>query len=153
MPLARRHRLLGAGAELFYERPLHIVRGSGVWLYDARGLAYLDVYNNVPHVGHTHPQVVAAIQKQTALLATHTRYLHARILEYAERLTATLPAHLDACMFVNSGSEANDVAWRLAQFATGRSGGIVMAARLSRHHGRRGGADAEHAASREMLES
>jgi 4-aminobutyrate aminotransferase-like enzyme/Ser/Thr protein kinase RdoA (MazF antagonist) len=124
--LARRHRLLGAGAELFYERPLHIVRGSGVWLYDAQGLAYLDVYNNVPHVGHTHPEVVAAIQKQTALLATHTRYLHARILEYAERLTATLPAHLDACMFVNSGSEANDVAWRLAQFATGQSGGIVM---------------------------
>jgi len=124
--LARRQRLLGAGAELFYERPLHIVRGSGVFLYDARGLAYLDVYNNVPHVGHTHPEVVAAIQKQTALLATHTRYLHAHILEYAERLTGTMPAHLDACMFVNSGSEANDVAWRLAQFATGRSGGIVM---------------------------
>ncbi len=126
VPLARRHRLLGAGAELFYERPLHIVRGSGVWLYDARGLAYLDVYNNVAHVGHTHPAVVAAIQKQTALLATHTRYLHAHILEYAERLTATLPARLDACMFVNSGSEANDVAWRLAQFATGRSGAVVM---------------------------
>jgi 4-aminobutyrate aminotransferase-like enzyme/Ser/Thr protein kinase RdoA (MazF antagonist) len=124
--LARRHRLLGAGAELFYERPLHIVRGSGVWLYDARGRAYLDVYNNVPHVGHTHPKVVAAIQAQTALLATHTRYLHARILEYAERLTATMPPHLDACMFVNSGSEANDVAWRLARFATGRDGGIVM---------------------------
>ena len=127
VPLARRHRLLGAGAELFYERPLHIVRGSGVWLYDAQGLAYLDVYNNVPHVGHTHPVVVAAIQKQTALLATHTRYLHARILEYAERLTATLPAHLDACMFVNSGSEANDVAWRLAQIRDRqRDGGIVM---------------------------
>ena len=126
VPLTRRRRLLGAGAELFYERPLHIVRGSGVWLYDAQGLDYLDVYNNVPHVGHAHPAVVAAIQKQTALLATHTRYLHARILEYAERLTATLPAHLDACMFVNSGSEANDVAWRLAKFATGRDGGVVM---------------------------
>jgi len=126
VPLARRQRLLGAGAELFYERPLHIVRGSGVWLYDSQGLAYLDVYNNVPHVGHAHPAVVAAIQKQTALLATHTRYLHARILEYAERLIATLPAHLDACMFVNSGSEANDVAWRLAKFATGCDGGLVM---------------------------
>jgi len=126
VPLARRHRLLGAGAELFYEQPLHIVRGSGVWLYDARGLAYLDVYNNVAHVGHAHPKVVAAIQRQTAVLATHTRYLHAHILEYAERLTATMPAHLDACMFVNSGSEANDVAWRLAHFATGRVGGIVM---------------------------
>lgn len=123
---SRRHRLLGAGAELFYEKPLHIVRGSGVWLYDAEGLAYLDVYNNVPHVGHAHPTVVSAIQTQTALLATHTRYLHGRILEYAERLLATLPAHLDACMFVNSGSEANDVAWRLARFATGGEGGVVM---------------------------
>jgi len=124
--LARRRRLLGSGAELFYERPLHLVRGSGVWLYDAQGRAYLDVYNNVPHVGHAHPSVVAAIQRQTALLATHTRYLHGRILDYAERLTATMPAHLDACMFVNSGSEANDVAWRLAQFATGHEGGVVM---------------------------
>ena len=126
VPLSRRHRLLGAGAELFYEKPLHIVRGSGVWLYDAQGHAYLDVYNNVAHVGHAHPTVVAAIQKQTAVLSTHTRYLHSRILEYAERLLATLPAHLDACMFVNSGSEANDVAWRLARFATDRHGGLVM---------------------------
>jgi 4-aminobutyrate aminotransferase-like enzyme/Ser/Thr protein kinase RdoA (MazF antagonist) len=124
--LARRHRLMGAGAELFYEKPLHIVRGAGVWLYDAEGRAYLDVYNNVPHVGHTHPTVVAAIQKQTAVLATHTRYLHANILEYAEQLTGCLPAHLNACIFVNSGSEANDVAWRMAQMATGHGGGLIM---------------------------
>ncbi len=124
--LGRRHRLLGAGAELFYGRPLHLTRGSGVWLYDPEGRAYLDVYNNVPHVGHSHPGVVNAIQRQTAMLATHTRYLHGRILDYAERLTATLPAHLDACIFVNSGSEANDVAWRIAQFATGHTGGVVM---------------------------
>src|ERR1700730_15718924 len=124
--LARRHRLMGAGAELFYEKPLHLVRGAGVWLYDAQGRAYLDVYNNVPHVGHTHPTVVAAIQRQTAILATHTRYLHENILEYAERLTARLPAHLDACIFVNSGSEANDVAWRMAQMATGHHGGLIM---------------------------
>jgi 4-aminobutyrate aminotransferase-like enzyme/Ser/Thr protein kinase RdoA (MazF antagonist) len=124
--LARRHRLMGAGAELFYEKPLHIVRGSGVWLYDAEGRAYLDVYNNVPHVGHTHPTVVAAIQKQSAILATHTRYLHESILQYAEQLTARLPAHLDACIFVNSGSEANDVAWRMACMATGQHGGLVM---------------------------
>jgi 4-aminobutyrate aminotransferase-like enzyme/Ser/Thr protein kinase RdoA (MazF antagonist) len=124
--LARRHRLMGAGAELFYERPLHLVRGAGVWLYDAQGRAYLDVYNNVPHVGHTHPTVVAAIQRQTGILATHTRYLHGDILEYAERLTARLPAHLDACIFVNSGSEANDVAWRMARMATGHGGGLVM---------------------------
>jgi 4-aminobutyrate aminotransferase-like enzyme len=124
--LARRHRLLGAGAELFYEKPLHIVRGAGVWAYDAEGRAYLDVYNNVPHVGHTHPTVVAAIQRQTAILATHTRYLHENILEYAEQLTARLPAHLNACIFVNSGSEANDVAWRMAQMATGHGGGLIM---------------------------
>jgi 4-aminobutyrate aminotransferase-like enzyme/Ser/Thr protein kinase RdoA (MazF antagonist) len=124
--VARRHRLMGAGAELFYEKPLHLVRGAGVWLYDVQGRAYLDVYNNVPHVGHTHPTVVAAIQKQTAILATHTRYLHENILEYAEQLTARLPAHLDACIFVNSGSEANDVAWRMAQLATGHHGGLVM---------------------------
>ena len=124
--LARRHRLMGAGAELFYEKPLHLVRGAGVWLYDTQGHAYLDVYNNVPHVGHAHPTVVAAIQRQTATLATHTRYLHENILQYAEQLTARLPAHLDACIFVNSGSEANDVAWRMAQMATGHRGGLVM---------------------------
>jgi 4-aminobutyrate aminotransferase-like enzyme/Ser/Thr protein kinase RdoA (MazF antagonist) len=124
--LARRHRLMGAGAELFYEKPLHLVRGAGVWLYDAKGRAYLDVYNNVPHVGHAHPAVVAAIQRQTALLATHTRYLHENILDYADQLTARLPAHLDACIFVNSGSEANDVAWRMAQMATGNRGALVM---------------------------
>ena len=117
---------MGAGAELFYEKPLHLVRGAGVWLYDAQGHAYLDVYNNVPHVGHTHPAVVAAISAQTAILATHTRYLHGNILEYAERLTARLPSHLNACIFVNSGSEANDVAWRLAQMASGHRGGLVM---------------------------
>ncbi|MDB6082865.1 MAG: aminotransferase [Gammaproteobacteria bacterium] len=125
--LGRRHRLMGAGAELFYEQPLHLVRGEGVWLYDAAGQAYLDVYNNVAHVGHCHPTVVRAIQRQIATLATHTRYLHERILEYAENLTSRCPPHLDACIFVNSGSEANDVAWRMAQFATGHAGGVVMA--------------------------
>ena len=126
LDLARRQRLMGAGAELFYEQPLHMVRGRGVWLYDRIGRSYLDVYNNVPHVGHAHPTVVQAIQKQTAILSTHTRYLHGGILEYAERLTATLPPHLNACIFVNSGSEANDVAWRMAQSANGHKGGLVM---------------------------
>jgi 4-aminobutyrate aminotransferase-like enzyme/Ser/Thr protein kinase RdoA (MazF antagonist) len=124
--LGRRHRLMGIGAELFYEQPLHFVRGEEVWLYDPEGRAYLDVYNNVPHVGHCHPAVVRAIRRQAATLATHTRYYHARILEYAEQLTARCPPHLDACIFVNSGSEANDVAWRMAQFATGHQGGVVM---------------------------
>jgi 4-aminobutyrate aminotransferase-like enzyme len=124
--LSRRRRLLGAGAELFYDQPLHIVRGEGVWLIGAGAERYLDVYNNVAHVGHSHPAVVQAIQRQAAILATHTRYLHESILEYAERLTARLPAHLDTCIFVNSGSEANDVAWRLAQSATGNGGGLVL---------------------------
>jgi 4-aminobutyrate aminotransferase-like enzyme/aminoglycoside phosphotransferase (APT) family kinase protein len=125
--LGRRHRLMGAGAELFYEKPLHLVRGEGVWLYDPQGRAYLDVYNNVPHVGHGHPTVVRAIQQQTAMLMTHTRYLHERILEYAEELTSRCPGGLDTCIFVNSGSEANDVAWRMAQFASGHQGAVVMA--------------------------
>jgi 4-aminobutyrate aminotransferase-like enzyme/Ser/Thr protein kinase RdoA (MazF antagonist) len=125
--LARRHRLMGAGAELFYEEPLHLVRGEGVWLFDPQGRAYLDMYNNVPHVGHCHPTVVGAIQRQTATLVTHTRYLHHLILEYAEQLTSRCPKELDACIFVNSGSEANDVAWRLAQFATANRGAVVMA--------------------------
>jgi len=125
--LERRHRLLGANAELFYEQPLHFVRGSGVYLFDPEDRAYLDVYNNVPHVGHCHPAVVRAIAGQAARLATHSRYLHGAILEYAEALTARCPPQLNTCIFVNSGSEANDVAWRLAQFATGRRGAVIMA--------------------------
>lgn len=124
--LKRRHRLLGAGAELFYDRPLHIVRGQGVWLYDAAGNKYLDVYNNVPHVGHGHPSVAAAIARQTAALATHTRYLHPAILDYAEELLDGLPSGLDTCIFVNSGSEANDVAWRIAKMASGQNGALIM---------------------------
>ena len=122
----RRARLLGAGAELFYEEPLHIVRGEDVWLVDAAGRRYLDVYNNVAHVGHAHPTVADAIRRQSATLATHSRYLHEGILEYAEALCASLPTHLDTCIFVNSGSEANDVAWRIAKGATGRSGALIM---------------------------
>ncbi len=125
--LDRRHRLMGCGAELFYQQPLHLVRGLGVWLYDAQGRPYLDVYNNVPHVGHCHPSVVRAVQRQTATLVTHTRYLHGRILDYADELAKRCPAPLDACLFVNSGSEANDVAWRIAQFATGQRGALVVA--------------------------
>lgn len=125
--LSRRHRLLGKGSELFYEKPLHLVRGSGVWLFDPQGHPYLDVYNNVPHVGHAHPAVVRAVQSQAAILATHTRYLHSGILDYAERLLAKMPSRrLDACIFVNSGSEANDVAWRMARFATGHEGALIL---------------------------
>jgi 4-aminobutyrate aminotransferase-like enzyme/Ser/Thr protein kinase RdoA (MazF antagonist) len=124
--LKRRHRLLGAGAELFYENPLQIVRGTDVWLFDAAGRRFLDVYNNVPHVGHAHPAVVAAIARQSSLLATHTRYLHPGILDYAEELVRGLPSGLDTCIFVNSGSEANDVAWRIAKMASGNDGALIM---------------------------
>ena len=124
--LARRQRLMGAGAELFYQTPLHFVRGAGVWLYDAQENAYLDVYNNVPHVGHSHPKVARAIGRQCAILSTHTRYLHDSILRYAEALTSRLPAHLNSCIFVNSGSEANDVAWRMVKMASGQAGALIM---------------------------
>jgi 4-aminobutyrate aminotransferase-like enzyme/Ser/Thr protein kinase RdoA (MazF antagonist) len=126
--LARRQRLLSPALRLSYERPLHIVRGFRQFLYDSSARAYLDAYNNVAHVGHSHPRVVSAVQRQVALLNTNTRYLHENILDYAERLTATLPAELSACLFVNSASEANELALRLARGFTGRRDMCVMAA-------------------------
>ncbi len=124
--IARRHRVLGRDLSLTYKDPLHIVRGDGVWLYDANGRAYLDAYNNVPQVGHAHPAVVEATARQSATLNTNTRYLHETVLEFSERLTATLPDELEVCAFVNSGSEANDIAWRMARVWTGHGGGLVM---------------------------
>jgi 4-aminobutyrate aminotransferase-like enzyme/Ser/Thr protein kinase RdoA (MazF antagonist) len=124
--LQRRRGLLGANAELSYDVPLHLVRGDGVWVYAADGQRFLDVYNNVPHVGHAHPAVVDAVRVQASRIASNTRYLDEIILDYAERLTATLPDSLDTCLFVNSGSEANDIAWQIAQSYTGRRGAIVM---------------------------
>jgi 4-aminobutyrate aminotransferase-like enzyme/Ser/Thr protein kinase RdoA (MazF antagonist) len=122
----RRGRLLGSAiSPLTYDRPLHLVRGSGAWLYDADGRAYLDCYNNVPVVGHSHPRVVEAIARQAATLNTNARYLHGSALELAERLIATVPDGLDTVMLVNSGSEANDLAWRLATTVTGATGGLV----------------------------
>jgi len=112
---------------LFYEHPVHLVRGEGVWLFDPDGRRYLDCYNNVPVVGHGHPRVVRAVAEQQRLLATHSRYLHEAIVELAERLKATLPPALDAVLVVNSGSEANDLAWRIARAATGRAGAVVSA--------------------------
>jgi 4-aminobutyrate aminotransferase-like enzyme/Ser/Thr protein kinase RdoA (MazF antagonist) len=125
--MGRRRRLLGSHAELSYGNPLHLVRGEGVWVFDADGRRFLDVYNNVPHVGHANPVVVNAIAIQLSRIASNTRYLDERILDYAERLTATLPVGLDACLFVNSGSEANDIAWQIAQSQTGNAGALVMA--------------------------
>ena len=124
--LERRRRALPR-SPLFYEHPVHLVRGEGVWLFDPNDMRYLDCYNNVPVVGHSHPRVVQAVTQQQRLLATHSRYLHEAIVELAERLQATMPPELDAVMVVNSGSEANDLAWRIARAATGRSGAVVTA--------------------------
>ncbi|MBC8504942.1 MAG: aminotransferase class III-fold pyridoxal phosphate-dependent enzyme [Anaerolineales bacterium] len=123
--LARRARLLGPCTYLFYKRPLHIVRGEGVWLYDVDGNRYLDAYNNVSHVGHCHPHVVNAIAKQASKLNTSTRYMHGLILELAEQITKRLPEPLSVCMFVCTGSEANELAWRMSQLTSGNSGVLI----------------------------
>jgi len=116
---------MGSAYRLFYEQPIHLVRGEGVWLYDADGRKYLDMYNNVPHVGHCHPHVVEAISKQVQTLNTHTRYLHENVVNYAERLTGKFAAELDTAMFSCTGSEANELALRIAKSCTGGTGIIV----------------------------
>ncbi|HKW65506.1 MAG TPA: aminotransferase class III-fold pyridoxal phosphate-dependent enzyme [Candidatus Acidoferrum sp.] len=124
--LEKRRALLGKNLSVSYDRPLKIVRGWMQYLYDDTGRAYLDVYNNVPLVGHSHPRVVRAAQEQLALLNTNTRYLHDSVNRYAERLTQKLPEPLRVCFFVNSGSEANELALRLARAHTGREDVIVL---------------------------
>jgi 4-aminobutyrate aminotransferase-like enzyme/Ser/Thr protein kinase RdoA (MazF antagonist) len=124
--LERRGRLMGKGLPLFYSPPLHMVEGQGVWLTAADGRHYLDCYNNVPQIGHCHPHVVEAIRRQAGRLATNTRYLFNEVLDYAARLIATLPPGDWRCLFVNSGSEANDLAWRMAKACTGHHGGLAM---------------------------
>ena len=123
--LNRRLNVLGRNAPLFYDRPVHIVRGNGVWVEDADGRRYLDAYNNVPHVGHCHPHVVDAIARQAAELNLHTRYLHETVVTYAERLTAMFAEPLNTAMFTCSGTEANELALRMARFGTGNTGIIV----------------------------
>jgi 4-aminobutyrate aminotransferase-like enzyme/Ser/Thr protein kinase RdoA (MazF antagonist) len=123
---ARRAELIGPSLSVSYRRPLHIVRGVMQHLVDASGRRYLDAVNNVAHVGHAHPHVVRAGQAQMAALNTNTRYLHEAMLAYAARLTATLPEPLRVCYFVNSGSEANELALRLARAYTGQQDVIVI---------------------------
>lgn len=123
--IERRRRLLGPAYQLFYQNPLHLVRGEGVWVYDVEGTRYLDVYNNVPAVGHCHPYVVDALCRQAALLNTHTRYLHDNVLDFAERLLGTMPAEVSQAMFTCTGSEANDLAVRIAREYTGGTGVII----------------------------
>jgi 4-aminobutyrate aminotransferase-like enzyme/Ser/Thr protein kinase RdoA (MazF antagonist) len=124
--LSARRKLLGANLSISYKTPLKIVRGWMQYLFDDSGRAFLDVYNNVPLVGHSHPRVVRAAQQQLALLNTNTRYLHDNINRYAERLTNLLPAPLRVCYFVNSGSEANELALRLARAHTRREDVVVV---------------------------
>ncbi|MGI9356703.1 MAG: aspartate aminotransferase family protein [Rhizobiaceae bacterium] len=121
----RRTRLLGPNVPTFYEEPVHLVRGQGVWVWDSDGTKYLDCYNNVPHVGHCHPRVVDAICKQASMLNTHTRYLHETILNYVDRLTSTFEDPLATAILTCTGSEANDIALRMAEAATGKRGVIA----------------------------
>lgn len=123
----RRERLLGPAYRLFYQRPVHVVRGQGVWLYGPNGERYLDVYNNVACVGHSHPYVLERLAKQASVLNTHTRYLNDTVLDYAEALLENFPAALSNVMFTCTGSEANDLALRVARSVTGGSGIIVTA--------------------------
>lgn len=126
--LATRHRLFGHNLSIAYRDPLKIVRGWRQYLFDDVGRRYIDAYNNVPHVGHAHPRVVAAGQRQMALLNTNTRYLSDVVNAYAERLTSTFPAPLSVCFLVNSASEANELALRLARAYTGCRDMIVLEA-------------------------
>ncbi len=129
---ARRDQLLGAGAPLFYDEPVNIVRGEGVYLFDNDGRRYVDMYNNVPCVGHCHPHVVEAMQAQAATLNVHSRYLHEGILDYAERLTGHLDPSLSTVVFACTGTEANEVAMRMARVVTGGRGFICT---NSAYHG------------------
>lgn len=123
--IRRRDHSLGPGYRLFYDTPIEIVRGKGVTLFDRDGNDYLDVYNNVPSVGHAHPKVVAAVHEQMQTLNTNTRYVQESILDYSEQLLSTFPAELGHVMFTCTGSEANDLAMRVAKYATGNQGIIV----------------------------
>lgn len=123
--LQRRLNVLGSIYPLFYGTPLHIRSAKGTRITDASGVEYLDVYNNVPCVGHSNPHVAEKVSKQLTIMNTHTRYLQDEIVDYSERLVATMPDHLDRVIFSNSGSEANDLAIQIARKLTGNQGVIV----------------------------
>lgn len=123
--LEKRRALLGPNVSTFYRRPVHIVRGEDVWLWDADGRRYLDCYNNVPHVGHCNPRVVDAICAQSRRLNVHSRYLHENLPNYVERLTATFGGELSNALLTCTGSEANDIALRMAEAMTGKRGVIA----------------------------
>ncbi|MCU5773872.1 aspartate aminotransferase family protein [Erwiniaceae bacterium BAC15a-03b] len=121
----KRSKVLGESYRLFYRKPVHLVRGEGQYLWDAAGDKYLDVYNNVASIGHCHPAVIEAVHQQMGMLNTHTRYLHENILNYSEDLLSTLPDEIDRAMYMCTGSEANDLAIRVARSFSGGTGIIV----------------------------
>ncbi|AGB80861.1 4-aminobutyrate aminotransferase family protein [Serratia sp. FGI94] len=121
----KRSKVLGESYRLFYRNPVHLVRGQGQYLWDKQGNKYLDVYNNVASIGHCHPAVIDAVHQQMTQLNTHTRYLHEHILDYSESLLATLPAEINRAMYMCTGSEANDLAIRIAHAWSGGTGIIV----------------------------
>ena len=130
--IQRRGKYLAPSFSLSYQEPLHIVRGDGQYLYDNNGKKYLDAVNNISHVGHCHPKVIEAANRQNKKLNTNTRYLHDSILDYAENLTSTLPNSLEVCYFTNSGSESNDLALRIARSYSNSNESIVLS---SAYHG------------------
>lgn len=123
--IERREKYMGGAYRLFYRKPVNLVRGEGAYLWDAAGTKYLDMYNNVAGIGHCHPAVINAVNEQMKMLNTHTRYLHERIIRYSEDILAMLPDEIDKIMFMCTGSEANDLALRVAQEYTGGTGIIV----------------------------
>jgi 4-aminobutyrate aminotransferase-like enzyme/Ser/Thr protein kinase RdoA (MazF antagonist) len=138
----RRDRVMGRSLSVSYDHPIHVVRGVGAYLYDQVGREYLDCVNNVAHVGHEHPHVVEAGQRQMAVLNTNTRYLHEAVLEYAESLQALFPEPLSVCFFTNSGSEANELALRMARAHTGGRG--IVAVEGGYHGNTQGTVDVSH---------
>ncbi|MEO8683212.1 MAG: aspartate aminotransferase family protein [Devosia sp.] len=125
--IERRDSVLGSSYRLQYRRPVHFVRGEGMWLYDPDGRAYLDFYNNVPSLGHCHPEVNTAMAQQAGRISANTRYLEPRLIDYAERLVGTFPKEIDRVVFTCTGSESNDLALRIARLASGNEGVIVSA--------------------------
>jgi len=132
--LARRSRHISPSLSVLYrDDPVHVVRAQGQYMYDAAGTKYLDCMNNVPHVGHSHPKVNEAICRQLSLVNTNTRFLYEPLMDYAERLSDLLPGDLQVCFFVNSGSEANELALRLARTHTRRRGVVALAGAYHGH--------------------
>ena len=120
--LSRRNHLFGKGSTLFYEKPVQLIRGEGVSMYDESGRRYVDLYNNVPCVGHCHPHFVESVSRQLGTLNVRSRYLHQSILDYADRLINTHHESIESVIFSCTGTEANEIALQMARMVTGGRG-------------------------------